>query len=65
MANLFQKYNYYYLVCQGKQEWKPSPRSYKRAIRFASIIIFNNHFPWPKKEKEKKKEQFLKKEMKK
>ena len=31
------------LFCQRKQKWKPSSRSYKRAIRSTSIII---HVDW-------------------
>ena len=49
-----------YLVCQGKQKWKPSSKLYQRAIRYAyhNLLLVirktsKNHFP-PKKEKRKK-----------
>ena len=41
-ANLSKKKNPY-LVCQRKQKWNHSSRSYKRAIRSTSIII---HVDW-------------------
>ena len=38
-AKLSKKRKNSYLFCQRKQKWKPSSRSYKRAIRSTSIII--------------------------
>ena len=47
-----------YLVCQGKQKWKPSSRLYQKAIRYAyhNLLLVirktsKNHFPKRKKMK--------------